>query len=876
MLCLVVLLSSWFASPAPRFRAILIAVFIYLATNLGLGFVSEVTLRRKRVRAAPAIMDVAFTSCLIFLTGGESSPWYLLYVFPILSVSRYLSYEGSVSLALVATIAYAIASFAAGSIVSLPNVILKGMVLVGIAFVAGNLGRTIKRKDDDLLDIFRRIDNAIINDVETDQVLKMILEKAVSFTESALGQMTVFGEEQRFAYFVSIKADNRQPDWPIQALTARYHSEVQQSKTAVSVLTIKTTKHGDKAFADEIVQRGKAHIYVLQAQVEDADNMPGAALFVPLILNGEVKAIISLYSKDRFHYFDIDAVKLGSLAPALGIALKHSSEIEKKQRLKLLHRVGERLKVEQGLSEVFETVVALTWNQLSSEEAALFVLNDELREGFEITKVSVKGPSAEITKELRKIEQPYKPGESLVGKIFKERQLQHLYEVPSKVLYHDKYSGTLPSGRVQHYIGVPLIIGDEVLGVLRVINKRASTYSVEDETFELSEEGFSAEDVELMETLASQVAAAIRSAKFIEVHRNYHELVEDSPDPIIVLDHKGRVKIFNKACETIWGYVAEEVIGNHVTKYYETAAHALEIGDLLEKTPTHRLRDFEAKIKAFDDEIIPISLSASLLFDFRGKKVGSIGVFKDLRDTQRLQAEKTNAERLATLGKLAHTVGHEIKHLIAIALSYVDTLKFESRGNEELSGIYSEIQDSLQEAVDKFQNMLMVGKPRPLEKRVIGVEDILQKAESQMRQRVDAEKIELSIAHTNDDYELEADITQLGQVLFNLFVNSIDAIKARKQTDAVQERGRIQLSALTNNGNLKLTWADNGCGIPAASLPQIFTPFVTSKPTGNGLGLFLVKSIVEQHGGSVSVESAEGKGTRFDIVLPLSQQTTSA
>jgi PAS domain S-box-containing protein len=356
----------------------------------------------------------------------------------------------------------------------------------------------------------------------------------------------------------------------------------------------------------------------------------------------------------------------------------------------------------------------------------------------------------------------------------------------------------------------------------------------------------------------------------LEIRQYYQALVENSPDPIIVLDDEGRVKVFNKACETIWGFSANEVIGQYVTGFYESESHARDTGRLLAMSPNHRIQGYPAKIRDKNGEIIPISLSASLLFDNQGNRIGSIGVFKDFRETLKLQEEKTNAERLATLGKLAHTVGHEIKHNIAIALNYVDTLAYESAEDEELSEIYRDIQESLGEAVDEFQNMLLVGRPKHPEKKIIVFEDLLRSMEASLRRRALSRKIEFSINYHHGDYELDADIAQLRQVLLNLFDNSIDAIEAKRYREAVSEKGLIELSAHANNGYLQIIWHDNGCGISAQNMPNIFSPFVTDKANGNGLGLFIVKSIIENHDGNISVESKVGKGTSFTIAIPLS------
>jgi len=847
---------------------------IYLALIVALGFFTRSTLRRKRIRALPALLDVAFISYLVFLTGGERSVWYLLYIFPILSVSRYLSYEGSVLLALLAASGYAIAALNVSGPMSLSSLIVKSLILIGISVVAGNLSRTRRLKEDDLLALFREIDNAIINNVELNRILKMIVEAAVKFTESSLGQMVVFGEQPSVA---TVKSDPKQPDWNVESFANSFHATVRETKRHVSVLRIRQKKRNGNV--EETSSNTKAYRYMLSAYVDDASNMPRSALFVPLSLNNELLGIVSLYSKGSFHYAEIDAIKLKGLAPALGIALKHSSEIEKTQRLKLLHTIGEELKVEQDVEKIFKTVVKLAANQLGSEEAALFVSGINEKKEILIRKEAVWGPTKDIAIELKKFEPPYSPGVSYVGEIFSTKEPIHPPEVPADTLHYDKYAATLPSKQVRHYIGVPVTIGDQVLGVLRVINKKSPTYDVKTGNVELAEAGFETADVELMQTIASQVASAIRSAKFLEVNRYYKELVENSPDPIIVLNEKGLIKVFNRACETIWGWSAEEVVGKHVTEYYESKEHAKKIGLLLEdpvENPDHRIQDFTARIKARNGEIIPIALSAALLRDANGKKVGSIGVFKDLRATQKLQEEKAKAERLATIGKMAHSVGHDVKHDIATALNFLDVLDDRAQGDKQFREIYALVKESLGEAIYKFQNLLLVGRPKTSDKKIIGAADVFLWVEASLRRRAQSRDVELQITSPDATKILNADIVELRQVLFNLFDNSIDAIEARRSQSANPERGRIVCEASAADGALKINWSDNGCGISPEELNDVFNAFVTSKRTGSGLGLFIVKNIVESHDGNVDIQSEVGKGTTFTIVIPLLQEPLSS
>jgi PAS domain S-box-containing protein len=868
VLCLVIILFSSFTSGALELRYVLAATAVYAAFNFVLGFRDSSQLQPKRIRAIPALVDVLFISILVYLTGGQNSPWFLLYFFPIISVSRYLSYEGGLPLMALAVGGYVLAVHASGRVGAYSTLTLKCLVFLGIALVAGNLTRGRQREEDNLLEIFKEIDNAILDNSATNTVLRLILRKALELTRSDMAQMTILSTGYIAAYTIT---ESPKYEWNVDSITERFCKKSIDSKKSFSVLLIKGKKETNGESSEDVEDIKAHHIYILKAYVEGAEQLPKSALFIPLTLNDEVKAVISLYSQHKFHYSATEAVKLRSFAPSLGIALKNyemyqeitDSEDEKKARLKMLYEIGEQLKVEQGLAEVFKKVVELTYNQLNSEEAALFILDEE--NGNVLKKVAVKGPTEEITKKLLNIERPYKPGRSLVGRIFRKKKPIHFNNVPSYVKYQRQYSETLPSGEVRHYIGVPLIIGEEVLGVIRVINKKEETFSTELADYKLSKRGFDEEDVELLETIASQIASAIRSAKFIEVQRFHQELVENSPDPIIVLDKKGRVRIFNKACEKIWDYKASDVVGQRVAKYYESEAHAVEIGELLKKSEGHRIQDHRARIKARSGEIIPINLAASLLFDSRGEKIGSIGVFKDMRDTLRLQEEMTNAAKLAALGKLAHTIGHEIKHDIATGLNYIDTLAYECT-DEELSEIYRDIQESLNEAVDKFQNMLMIGRPKPPERRLISHEDIFHRVEASLRRRADSRNIDFVVNSPQSAHELEADVEQIKQVISNLFDNSIDAIGAKKSMGG---RGRIELSAQASNGDLHIMWRDNGCGISPARLPLLFTPFTTTKATGTGLGLFIVKNIIENHGGNISVESEEGKGTSFKIVLPL-------
>ena len=866
VLCALIIVFGLISPKIDDSHYIFLSIFIYLAFNLSFGLFNSRTLRLKRFRIVPEIGDVAFISLIVHYAGGPDSSWFLLYLFPIMSVSRYLGYKGCITLATLSTVSYTVLNFYVSDVhpVDLKSFALRVLVFWGLAAVAGNLTRTRQIEEEKLMRVFEEIDKAILSRVEIDKVLSLIMTKAMEFTNSDMGQMMAVDSNGNEKRVITAVGQSQQYEWGITPLTESYSQKVIDSQKSMFIATIKRPR----------LRRDLGPSY------NSYWPMPRSALFVPLVLNSAVIGVIAVYSGKRFHYTKSEAIKLGGFAPLIALAQKSaelyrgiaSAAEERKDRLKMLRKIAVQLEAEQGLQDLFNRVVDLTYSQLNSEEAALFIsgIEDERR----ITKVAVRGPSPAITRKLRSVERTYEIGQSLAGGVFQSKKPYHSNEVFPGVEYVDDYSQLLPSEKISHYVGVPLIIGEEVLGVIRVINKRSTTYSLERKIFELAAEGFDGdEDVELMQTIASQVSSAIRNAQFIETHSFFRNLVANSPDPIIVLDEKDRIKVFNNACEQILGLKFEEVKDNVVKNYYESKLQARKIGKLLlkAKNSKYRIQNFEAGIRDAKAEIIPVSLSASLLFDKSGKRIGSIGIFKDLREIRRLQDEKTQAEKLAAIGKLTQTVGHDIKHHIATVKNYIEPLAYDCE-DDELSRNYEAIQDALNSAVYKLQNMLMTSAPKTPEKSIVRIDSVFQDLEESMRRRANGKNVEFLRENVRKDPRLMADTDQLRQVFSNLFDNSLDAIEKKRLTNA-RENGSIELSAQVSGGWLRILWKDNGCGVSRQSLSRIFTPFFTNKETGNGLGLFIVKNVVENHGGNISVQSEEGEGTTFRINLPLLRES---
>ncbi len=832
-------------------------IIFYLATILAIALPQSPLLRKKRFRAFRDLLDLVAISLLVNSTGGFRSPWHLLYLFPILSQARYLGPVSAILVAIFSSLLYAIA----GSVRIVDSgrggyeFWLWAAVQIGVALTATNLARMRDRAEANLVTAIEKIDREILANADITQVMRSILSTAMEITNSDVGAVALVEGEK---------------------ITATY-------ALASPVDTSLTRNKSDESEAIRFVEQ-YYHRVRKEAKLEwrtratfPLPDSPGNAVLpanlVPLNIDGTLLGVLGVFSRDRLHYYTFNDVrKLLSMAPLIVMARKNaqlyrdlaSRDNENKGRLNLLSEIGHQLRAEQGLDKVFQKVVELVSAELRSEEAALFVVRDA---GARLEKVAVAGPDSETTARLKEVERFYKKGESLTGRVFASKQGSLLNPIPRDEDYADVYSGLLPSRETRHYIGVPLLIGGDILGVIRVLNKKAPDYDPPAGRTSLSRDGFQPEDFDLLKLIATQIVSAIRNAEFIESNKYFQNLVYNSPDPIIVVDKLGKIQNFNRQCENIWGMIEKDVLGTSVETYFEFPEDAKQIVRDLRQARDHVIWDRRVRIRDVQGNVIPIRMSATLFLDNAGKEIGRLGVFKDEREVLRQEREKVRLDTLAALRKLAEKTGHDIKHDLGAVLTYVTTLQQQSRGGSTVE-TYAAIREASNSALGKLQNLLMTASPPAPTMQVVSLKAILQAFEASMKKRAEASRVEFRATYPEDDALVLADADQLRQVFANLFGNSIDAIKAIRATRGWKYGGRINLAMTIAGADILVVWCDNGCGISEDIRTSLFTALFTTKETGSGLGLFISKTILEGHGGAIVVESQEGGGICFRLTLP--------
>jgi signal transduction histidine kinase len=222
------------------------------------------------------------------------------------------------------------------------------------------------------------------------------------------------------------------------------------------------------------------------------------------------------------------------------------------------------------------------------------------------------------------------------------------------------------------------------------------------------------------------------------------------------------------------------------------------------------------------------------------------------------------AERLAALGEMVAGVSHEIKNPLGIIQSTSELLTSMPNADEKqkrLSSVITEESIRLNRIVTDF---LEFARPHKLDLNECHIEEVIRKNITFLKPELEGKGIVVFDKMNGRSFKLQADDDLLYRALMNIFINSIQAI---------DNAGSITVNVDEEKGGYRIEIEDTGIGISKENMKKIFNPFFTTKDKGTGLGLPIVRKIIEGHQGTIDVESQEGSGTKVIIRLPKKQQT---
>jgi len=361
--------------------------------------------------------------------------------------------------------------------------------------------------------------------------------------------------------------------------------------------------------------------------------------------------------------------------------------------------------------------------------------------------------------------------------------------------------------------------------------------------------------------------------KLQEANEFLTNLIESSVDGIIVTDTKGNILIFNKGAEDILGYKGEEVVDKMNIRSIYTPGVAKEVMEKL-RSPDYggvgKLTSFPIAHRRKDGELIEGDLSASLIYDEKGNEIGSVGIFKDLRERLRIERELREmqqallqSEKLAAMGRLTSQIAHELNNPIYGIMNTLELLKTEIPPESKRRRILELSLSETQRLAEMLRNMLSFSKPEEEKRKPIKINELVEGILLMMERQMRESNIKVETYLDEGIPEVMASTNQMRQVMLNLIKNA---------KEAMPKGGTLTVRTTREDNKVLIHIQDSGVGVPEEIRDKIFEAFFTTKQKvkGVGLGLSVCYGIIKDHGGEIKVESEVDKGTSFKIHLPIS------
>lgn len=429
------------------------------------------------------------------------------------------------------------------------------------------------------------------------------------------------------------------------------------------------------------------------------------------------------------------------------------------------------------------------------------------------------------------------------------------------------------------------------------------------------------EELLLLQVLASQASAVLENIYLVaevvearnEARKLLHQVFEDKrfnelilesvPSGLITTDRAGCVTSLNRAAETILGYSTTEMQGQPLHTFLDRTvfSHSSDAWQTTKQIPSVALERIFKQVMASGErrheELITgnrygnqlvLDIDIVPLTDEGGARIGVLVTFADITSIHRLEEEKRRLDRLASLGEMAASVAHEVRNPLASiktsvqmllddlveehTTTYGECIEGESP-NEKEAWVQESIAVVLKE-VERLDiivhDLLLFARPRQLHRSKCDICEVSEQVLNMMKTQ--CAKMHIEVRREYEDVPaLWVDMGQMEQIVLNL---SMNAVQAMSEGGMLTITARVVASHRVGGASHTQQWcelavSDTGVGMTSEQLTCLFQPFFTTKAHGMGLGLPITKRLVEDHGGTMHVESQFGVGTTFIVRLPL-------
>jgi two-component system sensor histidine kinase HydH len=335
-------------------------------------------------------------------------------------------------------------------------------------------------------------------------------------------------------------------------------------------------------------------------------------------------------------------------------------------------------------------------------------------------------------------------------------------------------------------------------------------------------------------------------------------IVENMPIGLIVLDTESRIASFNYTAETLLHMPGQEILGKPVTE--KLPYELIQLIKELQLNEKNIVKELEIDLEEYGK--VYLDLNLSILKDSSGMLLGYIILFRDLSEVKELKKEVERSTRLASIGRLAAGVAHEIRNPLSSIKGFATYFGERYKDVPEDKNTAQIMVSEVERLNRVITQLLDFARPVDVKKEILDIRTVINHSTKMIERNAGEHNIRLKADIAPGIPHISFDTDRMNQVFLNLFLNSIEAM---------ENGGELSVKADYDPDMeiVRITVSDTGKGISSGDIGNIFDPYFTTKQSGTGLGLAIVHRIIESHNGEIKVESNPDVGTNVIITLPL-------
>ena len=387
---------------------------------------------------------------------------------------------------------------------------------------------------------------------------------------------------------------------------------------------------------------------------------------------------------------------------------------------------------------------------------------------------------------------------------------------------------------------------------------------------------------DITEKVSANEALRLSESKYRQLVGMLRSILDSVDDAILTVDENGTVTSLNQSTERMFGYEEHELLGMSVYRLVPDLngyRNDRNVADYQRTSSARTLgvgREVQGRRKA--GTTFPAELTITEFL--RDGRYEFTWVLRDITARRQLEEQFRQAQKMEAVGRLAGGVAHDFNNLLTVINGYSELILEDLTFDAPARGPLAAILDAGDRAARLTKQLLALSRKSMVEPRLVDL-NVLVAESANLFRRLIGEDITLSVLVDPAPVRVVIDPGQLEQVLMNLVVNARDAMPSGGQLTIetcivdLELGGQRSPRDLPSGRYASLRVTDNGCGISGENQDKIFEPFFTTKDIGKGtgLGLAVVHGVVKQAGGTITVESAQGAGATFVVLLPAADET---